>query len=190
MIDWNEIEKKIKTISILKTFETHLDPREMAVIGEHAKQVRKIHLAYSESLKKIRWSSISTTEESLLIIIYTLFLTEGILGFGMNTIIYALMLKGHHDIWFEWKQRFVSSFDELFEVPLSVRLKFLEKHEFEFFSEICPKDIRNAIAHLNFDIGSDGTIHIKQGKKYTKKQLETKIFNVVRLVGLLGEEYK
>jgi len=187
MIDWNEIEKKIKTISIFETFETHLDPRKMAVIRKHAKQMRKINSVYSELLKKISWTSISKTEETLLIIIYTLFLTEGLLGFGMNMIIYALMLKGHHDIWFEWKQRFVSSFDELFEVRLSVRLKFLEKHEFEFFSEICPKDIRDTIAHLNFDIGSDGTICIKQKKKYTKEQLETKIFKVVRLMGLLGE---
>ena len=187
MIDWAKIEEKIKTASVLKTLETHLDPKERRVVKDRVQKVREVHSVYSELLKKIRWSSISTIEESLLQVTFILFLTEGILGFGMNMIIYALMLKEHHDIWWEWKQRFVSSFDELFEVRLSVRLKFLEKHGFEFFSEICPKNIRNATAHLDFNIGSDGTIHLKRGKKYAKKELESVISNIVRLVKLLDE---
>ena len=187
MIDWNEIEEKIKTISVFKTFEKHLDPKEQAVIRYQTNQVRGISSVYGELLEKIPWSSISTSEESLLNVTYLLFLTEGILGFGMNIIIYALILKGHHDVWLEWKQKFVSSYDELSEVPLSVRLEFLKKHGFEFFSEICPKDIRNAIAHMNFNIDSNGTFHIKKYKKYTKEELENRIFNVVKMVKLLSE---
>lgn len=186
MIDWNKVEGKINITSIFKTFETHLNQKEIAVVREHFEQARKISSVYIKLLKNISWSSISEIEASLVILTYILFLTEGILGFGMNMIIYDLMLKGHHDIWLEWKQRFVSSFDELSEVPLSVRLKFLKKHELEFFSEICPRDLRNAIAHLNFDIDSDGTIQIKDGKKYTKKELEIEISNVLKLIGLMG----
>lgn len=190
MIDWNKIEGKIDLTSVLKTFETHLNSKKIAVMREHFEQMRRIGIIYRELFKEINWSSMSATETSLLFLTYILFLTEGVLGFDMNLIIYDLMLKGHHDIWFEWKQRFVSSFDELFEVPLSVRLKFLKKHGFEFFSEICPKDLRNAIAHLNFDIDSDGTIQIKNGKKYTKKELENEVSNVLRLIRLFGKESK
>jgi len=104
----------------------------------------------------------------------------------MNVVIYALMLKEHHDIWSGRERKFVSSYDELSEVPLYVRLKFLEKHKFGFFSEICPKDIRNAIAHLNFNINSDGTIYLKKPKKkYTKKELENKIRDIVKMANLL-----
>lgn len=187
MIDWNEIEEKIKTISVFETFEKHLDPKELEVIRDRTFRVRGISSVYGELFKKISWSSISKSEESLLIVTYLLFLTEGLLGFGMNAIIYALMLKEHHDVWFERKQKFVSSYDELSEVPLSVRLKFLEMHGFKFFSEICPKDIRNAIAHMNFNIDSNGTFHMKKRKKYTKEELENKIFNVVRMFDLLNK---
>ena len=47
-------------------------------------------------------------------------------SFAINQIVYALMLKEHHDIWLERRQKFVSSFEELFLVDLYVKEKFLK----------------------------------------------------------------
>lgn len=187
MKNWNEIGEKIRTISILETFKKHLTLEKQKVISDKELQVRQVHSVYSELLRKTPWSKISADEESLLIVTYILFATEGILGFRMNIIIYSLMLKGHHDVWFEQKQKFVSSFDELFEVHLSTRLKFLKRHGFQFFSEICPRDIRNAIAHMSFNIESNGTFHMKKGKKYTKKELAIKMTDIVKIVNMIDE---
>ena len=188
MVDWNKIKEQIESLSISEVLEKHLDTPEKKAIVVRTKQVAEFHRVYGKLLEKIPWPKISASEESFLIVSYILFMTEGLLSFGMNVIIYALMLKEHHDIWSEWKNKFVSSYDELSEVRLSARLKFLERHGFGFFSEICPKDIRNAIAHMNFIIDSKGTIHLKRPtKQYTKEELQKKIEDIVKMVSLFNE---
>jgi len=94
--------------------------------------------------------------------LYTL---EGPLSFTMNAVIYALIKEEHHDIWLEKDHKFITSFNEIFEIPLSTRLKFLNLHGFSFFSETCSRKLRNAVAHQDFNIESDGSIHYKDTTK-------------------------
>ena len=120
-------------------------------------------------------------------LLYTL---EGPMSFVMNAVIYTLVRDGHHDIWSEQKQKFISSFDEVFNIPLSTRIKFLNTHGFNFFSEICPRGIRNAVAHQNFTIESDGSIHFK-GTRLTLSELDrinNRMMDVVEtFMNVLGE---
>lgn len=88
-------------------------------------------------------------------LIYTI---EGPFSFIMNVVIYSLLKEGHHDIWSESEQQFISSFEDIFKIPLYKRLKFLNAHNFSFFSDICPRKIRNAVAHQTFLIESNGII--------------------------------
>ena len=122
----NEIEKKIKTISIFETFETHINSDELATIKEHHEQINEQSLIQTNLFKKIETLKVSSSENTLFLLLVILYLTEVPISFAINIFIYTLMLKGHHDVWFEQKQKFVSSFDELFDVPLSVKLKFLK----------------------------------------------------------------
>ena len=46
--------------------------------------------------------------------------------------------------------------------------------------------MRNAVAHQNFKIEDDGTVHIKN-KKFTKQDSENKIHELTELLNLLGE---
>ncbi len=191
MIDWSEVEKKIKTISIFETFKAHIDLEELATIKEHHEQMNENSLIQTKLFEKIETLGMSASENSLFLLLVILYLTEGPISLAINIFIYTLMLRGHHDIWFEEKQKFVSSFDELFSVSLSVKLKFLKKHGFGFMPEICSREIRNAVAHQDFKIEPDGTVYtMKDGKiysKFTKKDLTEKIENALRLIELLAE---
>lgn len=187
MINWDKVKEKINAIPLI----THVDAKNKEIIrGVNLQVIQNLQIQ-KDFIKNMPWDKISASENAMLKLVYILFMTEGVLSFFMNIIIYTLMVKEHHDVWFEWKQKFVSSFDELFEVPLSVRLTFLEKHGFKFFSEICPKDIRNAVAHQDFNIESDGTIYYKERKKKLAKEDSEKILmDIAKLLNLLDNKFR
>jgi hypothetical protein len=102
--------------AIPETFGTHLASKknEEAVIKNRQTQVNNIHSIYVELLKKTLWRKIAPREESLLRVTYILFSTEGILSFGMNIVIYALILKGKRkgiSLLEVWKEKTFGSFD-------------------------------------------------------------------------------
>jgi len=53
MIGWNEIKGKIESISIVETFEKHLDTPKQTAINAHIKQVRDIHRGCFGLLERI-----------------------------------------------------------------------------------------------------------------------------------------
>jgi hypothetical protein len=146
--------------------------KDKATIKEHAKRVEDNFVLWNNFWRKIGKLEKSAPEDSLFRLLAVLFLTEGLLAFIVDTIIYNLMLKEHHDIWSERKREFVSSFNELLELhDLDEKLKFLDEHGFGFISnQIYPGKMRNAIAHLDFDIEPDtGTVYIK-GKRLQRRK--------------------
>lgn len=105
-------------------------------------------------------------EKAFLALVDMLFLIETSFACLANLIIYALILKEHHDIWDEYRQKFVVTFDDVVELTLFVKLEFLKKHNFGFLANICPRDLRNAIIHNYFEIDSEGSVDIiKKGKR-------------------------
>ncbi|MEE9458737.1 MAG: hypothetical protein V3V84_03120 [Candidatus Bathyarchaeia archaeon] len=188
MINWDDIEKKIKDVSIKKTIKEKTSLDEIKVINEQI-----LHLNQNARLFKEFFTIKSLTLEiaSFRFLLSILFMTE-LLSVEINLLIYALMLKGHHDIWSERKQKFISSFNELFDLPLFLRLRFLNKHGFEFLSEIIPRKIRNDIAHQNFKIESDGTILLsKKGKseKLSDKIMDKMVDNLLRYAEIMSKEF-
>ena len=57
-------------------------------------------------------------------------------------------------------------------------------------SDICPREIRNAVAHQDFKIESNGTVYMIRGRKtkrFSNKDLIEKIENAIRLIELFAE---
>jgi hypothetical protein len=160
--------------------------KEVNSIFQHLKRMQENSLIWNQLFGKIEKLQTSQTEDSLFLLLYILYFVEGPLNLVINEIAYSLMVKGHHDIWSEQKQKFVSSFDELFEIRLFIKLEFLKKHGFGFLSEICSKEIRNAIAHQNFKIEPDGTVRLKNERKYTQKELREKIDDKLKFIKMVS----
>jgi hypothetical protein len=102
-------------------------------------------------------SSLGHQEKSLLNLFSYLLLAEGIFG-GIVQIITFLLVKNDHDIYDYRRNEFVTSYEELEEVDLSLKLKFLKKHGFALLVASIDKKLRNNIAHLNFVVKTDGSI--------------------------------
>lgn len=61
---------------------------------------------------------------------------------------------------------FVTSYEQLDELDLFVKLQFIEKHGFKFLCDSVDRKLRNAIAHLDVVVNEDGSIlNTKTGEK-------------------------
>ena len=132
MTDWVDIEKKLKEFRVSGKIPLKVRKEELKIVEERNIQTINNFKICQKMLESIKWEHMPPSEEALLKLTYILFLTEGLLAFYINAISYALLTSEHHDIWFDRKQKFVSSFEELCEVSLSMKLKFLDNHSFLF----------------------------------------------------------
>jgi hypothetical protein len=97
-------------------------------------------------------------------------------------------VNAHHDICSIRTHDFVSSFEDIFDVDLSVKMKFLEKHGYGFLTNVCPRKIRNAIAHSDFVIKDDGTVEIENGRHaYSLAQIAEVLQNIYTLITIFGD---
>jgi hypothetical protein len=109
-----------------------------------------------------------------------LLVIEGLFSGLVNLTIFSMIVNHHDDIWFEEQRRFVSSFEDLTDVALNVKMKFLEMHDFTLLSDICPRKIRNAVAYNDFTIDSDGAACI-QGEKFPLRRLTEIVVRMNRI---------
>ena len=99
-------------------------------------------------------------------------------------------MQSCHDIWSEDKRIFVEKFEDLNRIPLATKLKFLEKHDYKETAKICNRKLRNAIAHHNFEINSDGSIdyyHYENKLKTNNIELREGINAIYTMFAFLNE---
>lgn len=170
--DLNSFEVNIK--KNFKGWAKKTSIEEVKVIVEKLDRFAKnMGMWYMFFLKIFQAELLTLRDQTLLKLIFIFYITEGPISTAVNLVSFILMSIEHHDVWSEYRQKFISSYDELAEIPLSIRLKFLKEHGFEIFSKICPAEIRNAIAHNYFEIDSKGVVYIiKKGKKHPKTSEE------------------
>lgn len=70
-----------------------------------------------------------------------------------------------------------SSFDDLEYVPLATKIAFLERNDLRETSKFIDRELRNAIAHLNFKIDSQGNISILRKGKWKSVNIYERINN-------------
>lgn len=101
---------------------------------------------------------------SILLLVAVFSFIEGGFTYWVNSCIYQLIRKGHHDLWDDLRQFFVSSFDNVAGVRLAVKLKFLKLHGLDFIDRFAHRDLRNAFAHQNYIIDNDGNVITYKGR--------------------------
>jgi hypothetical protein len=106
---------------------------------------------------------------------------EGFVSFIIDLIVYHLVSEQHHDI--SYRGRFADSLNEVSSISLYNKLEFLERHGYDFFDKICDGDLRIAIAHHRFEIGTQGKV-IYSGREILPKELAHKINDMSRLSDL------
>jgi len=115
--------------------------------------------------------TLSSRGKSLFFAQNIMVLTEGPIQFFINLIIYTLVKSEHHDIYDPRTERFVYSLEDISDIILAIKIKFLKTHGFDYFEVVCAKDIRNAVAHQNIEIEENGTLITNKKRKYGLEKL-------------------
>lgn len=111
---------------------------------------------------------VSTRKKSLINVLYYLFFIEGIYSFNINMIIYYEICNKSQEIKIDYgknRNKKVTQFDELNEVKLSNRLKFMREKGYGEIADLCNVKIRNAIAHNDYYIDGKGAFIIVSGRE-------------------------
>jgi len=113
-------------------------------------------------------NKVSTRKKSLINVLYYLFFIEGIYSFNINMIIYYEICNKFQEIRIDYgknRHKKVIQFDELNDVGLSNRLKFLRKRGYCEIADLCNVKIRNAIAHNDYYIDGKGAFIIVSSRE-------------------------
>jgi len=114
--------------------------------------------------------NVSTRKKSLINVIYYLFFIEGIYSFNINMIIYFEICNKSQAVKIDYgknRDNMVTQFDELNDVSLSNRLKFMRKRGYADIADLCNVKIRNAIAHNDYYIDGKGAFIIVSSREKT-----------------------
>ncbi len=105
----------------------------------------------------------------------------------LDIVIYLLILD-NHDLYDVEKQNYVHNIDDIAKVSVETKFKFLEEHKLELFVRRPDQELRNKIAHNNFEIidNKNGVIEYKNKKYSVKEQLVDLLSFIVQL----GEQIK
>ena len=75
----------------------------------------------------------------------------------VDVICYMLVATGH-DLFDSIRRQYVDSIEEIGEVDLSTKLKFLDRHDFGLINRKQDQKLRNKIAHHNYYFDESGKI--------------------------------
>ena len=170
MLNWNEINEKLENLQFTRTLSRN--PKEFEVFIKYTNEVYENFSIWEELHKKLviliekEEITISKQEAVLLPLVNIFYLTEGVLSYYIDIVIFTMMSKAQcFALRDRGKKREISRLDDLKQPRLVDKLRFLESHGFAFFSDICDRNLRNAIAHQDFKVDREGVVRIKKGKK-------------------------
>jgi hypothetical protein len=168
----SELFSKIEKINAITTIREYSktigDYEEEKEILKYICSINDNIEIYHDLIERLqKGGTLTDAEITTLLSIEILYYTEGPLGVILNMLIRALQIKEHHDVWDDRSNKFIKDVFELNNISLSNKLEFLKEHGINL-DDICPRDLRNAIAHQSYYIEPDGTlITLKRYKKST-----------------------
>lgn len=133
-----------------------------------------------KALLRIPKVGISEYEKALMRLTIYLFIAEGSYANCMNLVCYLLTLQGH-DLYNYLSRSFACSVDEIAKVEPLTKELFLSKHGFELLNQGWDRNLRNNIAHYNFEIEDDGTTKIDGTVTDVEKKIDQIIDFVLRV---------
>jgi hypothetical protein len=121
-------------------------------------------------MKSFEAKEASEYEKALTRLVFYLFVAEGGFTNYMNLLCFLLTLQGH-DLYNYFNREFACSIDEIAKVESRTKELFLEKHGFGLFNKGWDRNMRNSIAHYDFEIEDDGTTKIDGTPTDVKKKV-------------------
>jgi hypothetical protein len=101
----------------------------------------------------------------------------------LDIVIYLLILD-NHDLYDVEKQNYVHTIDDIARISVETKFKFLEEHKLELFVRRPDQELRNKIAHNNFEIidNKNGVVEYKS-KKYSVKEQSVDLLSFIVQLG-------
>lgn len=121
-------------------------------------------------MKSFEAKEASQYDKSLMRLVFYLFVAEGGFTNYMNFICFLLTLQGH-DLYNYFNRKFACSIDEIAKVDSYTKELFLNEHGFGLFNQGWDRNMRNSIAHYDFEIEDDGTTKIDGTPTDVKKKV-------------------
>ncbi len=100
----------------------------------------------------------------------------------LDLVVMLLVFNGH-DFFVQYPRKYARNLDDLEGVSVREKLDFLNFHGFSIFAENINSNLRNKIAHMDFDIESKGIIYANK-QKY---DLQNEIIKLEAFVLLSGK---
>lgn len=146
-------------------------------LTKHVEKQKKANKTLEALLRILKVEWISEYEKALMRLTFYLFIAEGSFANCMNLVCFLLTIQGH-DLYNYYSRSFACSIDEIAKVEPSTKELFLSKHGFELLSQGWDRNLRNNIAHYNFEIEDDGTTRIDGTVINVEKKIE-QIFDFI-----------
>lgn len=164
-----ELAKKLKVriFPLLENAHIRLGYRFHKAVVEQRRAI-DIRLENSESvqlvLKKLPPALFSMREgKAISLHLEYLTLVEGFFATQVDFLIFTLIANGH-DLYSFRKGKYVEKLNDIEEVNLAFKLKFLKRHGFSFITSKVNVKLRNSVAHLFYQIDKNGTIRFGKQK--------------------------
>ena len=127
-------------------------------------------------------------EESRLSLPYYLMIVESVFTQDLDNLVYLLIKN--YVAYQGKKKKTINTMNEIREESLYKKLTFLNDNGFSLISDICDRDLRNSIAHMNFILNSDGSVQYNNNVNgISKIELENKIEKTLNVCHCLSESY-
>lgn len=104
-------------------------------------------------------------------------------------LVLMIFVVNHHDFYVYNNRAYARSLDDLDNASLGEKLAFLNYHDLRIFSQNLNKDLRNKVAHMDFEVNEDGTISVGQQKfdlRYEIVKLSAFVLIVGQVLGSCG----
>lgn len=172
------VEELLQTIKKLKIKEYYIENEtERKILYDYVLHMRDNLNLLNAIIKMMNKIDMTTSQSNMIFLVMFINTIEGPFNVVLNIIIYMLIKNEHHDLWDDIRRKFITTFDDVFNISLAIRLEFLAHHGFDC-SSICQKTLRNAIAHQSYRINEEGTIEILKKRKIIKSYSGKKLAKI------------
>lgn len=178
------IERLYQTVRKSKKYKELLGSMDSLAEDLYSSETAKDFMKpYAQSLQKrfkrsgergYRFKEISKLYDGELVTLLKTFVYLGLFETSITNIIDLILMffiSLDHDFYIPWTRKYARKLEDLDDASLGEKLAFLNKHSLQVFSQNINKNLRNKIAHMDFDIEPDGKISVGDQKYDLEKEI-------------------
>lgn|SRR2546425_9019089 len=124
----------------------------------HDLTINNLHFLNTLFFEKVKLNlELDPREHSVMFLVHYLLSVESFFSDVLDLLCFALVAQ-HHDPADFFRRSYVKSLEDVEQLPLADRLRFLSRHGWQEAEQAVDRDLRNAVAHANYKLQEDGTI--------------------------------